>query len=395
MADPFGLTDDGYTAPRTADFLDIIRDAYEAALIDLGLPADIDFDRDVFLGNITANMAARLGSLGEASQALFDAFNVNGATGIQLDNLAQIVGVTRQEATPSRVTLTYTGTVGTAVLVGDLAEGGGANDDQRWVVLEDKVIGGGGTVDVLADAIEAGAVVATTGQVDKIVTLRSGLTSVTNAADADTGEARETDSELRQRRQESLQISGGRNRNSLRAALQALAFVDAAAVIDNDTADQVTKQGIILEPHSVAVIIHPAGLTDAEKITIALLIYDQVATGIFTNGTDVVANVEGADGTVKVIRWDNATTKTVNVATTVVLTAGFALGDVDTSIQALIVAYFDALAVGEAVRILDLLALIATVDGVDGATVKLNLGSVDIVTTIAEIAVLGTNTVGL
>lgn len=393
MSETFGLSDQGYTAGREADFLAIIRDAYEAELIALGLPADIDWDRDTFLGNITANMAARLGALAEASQAVYDAFDVNGATGIQLDNLAQIVGVYREDATASRVTLRYTGVVGTAVLIGDLAEGGGANDDQRWVVLQDGVIGGGGTVDVLAEAVDKGAIVATIGQIDKIVTLRSGLTSVTNPADATTGQARETDAELRKRRAASLQIGGGRNRNSLRAQLTALDSVVAAVVIDNDQGEQVTKQGIVLEPHSVAVIIYPGTQTTAEKQEIARVIYDQVPAGIFTNGTAVVATVTGADGSTKTVAWDVATNLDVDVITTVVLDAGYVLADVDTAIQALVVEYFDSLGVGDAARILDILALVATVDGVTGATVTLNGGSSDIVPTITQLLTLDSNTV--
>src|SRR5678815_4906282 len=100
------LTDEGYAAPTAADFLTTIRDAFVAALTGLGLPADVDWSRDVFLGQITASMAVTLGDLSEGTQALYDGFDVNAATGVMLDSLALIVGVTRRPASASTVALT-------------------------------------------------------------------------------------------------------------------------------------------------------------------------------------------------------------------------------------------------------------------------------------------------
>jgi len=389
----WGLTDDGYTAPRSADFLTVIRDSYEAALIALGLPSDVDWQRDVFLGNVTANMAARLGELGEASQALYDGFDVANATGLQLDNLALLVGVRRIEATYSQAIVTIGGVAGTVVLTGDVVEGGGPDDDQRWTVTEDTAIGGGGTVDVVVQATDKGAIVAVAGQIDTLVTVRAGLNSVTNAADATTGQARETDAELRKRRQESLAIGGGRNRESLRAQLTQLEAVTAAVVLDNDDLVQAVIDGLVLEPKSVSVILYPSTLTTAQKQEIALIIYDQVADGIYVNGSDVVATITGADGAEKVVRWDYATPTVVNVETTVELDTGYTLGDVEAAIQAHVADYFASLGVGDDVRTLPILALVDTVDGVLGATVELNGGTADVPISLAQIAELGTNTV--
>jgi uncharacterized phage protein gp47/JayE len=394
MSVTFGLSDQGFTAPREADFLELIRDDYKARLAARGLPSDIDFDADVFLGNITANMAARLGkAAGDGLQALYDAFDPSGATGLQLDNLSVLVGVPREEPTASQATVTYTGTVGTPVLAGEVVEGGGVDDDQKWTVSADVVIGGGGTVDVVVVAQQKGAVVATAGQIDKIVTLKAGLDSVTNAADATTGQARETDSELRKRRQESLQISGGRNNNALRAQLTALASVIAAVVVDNDTDTQVVNQGIILEPHSVAVVIHPSTLTTAQKKEVALVIFDQITDGIFTNGTDVVATVTKLDTSTKTIRWDFADLITTNNEVTVVLDDGVALGDVDEAVKAAVVDYYLSLGVGDDVRRLPQLALVDEIDGILDATVKIDAVDADKVITLAQLAVIGTNAV--
>jgi len=149
----------------------------------------------------------------------------------------------------------------------------------------------------------------------------------------------------------------------------------------------------VLEPKSVSVILYPSTLTTAQKQEIALIIYDQVADGIYVNGSDVVATITGADGAEKVVRWDYATPTVVNVETTVELDTGYTLGDVEAAIQAHVADYFASLGVGDDVRTLPILALVDTVDGVLGATVELNGGTADVPISLAQIAELGTNTV--
>lgn len=384
----YGLTDDGYTAPRSADFLTLIRDAYEE---ETGLT--IDWSADTFLGMITSIMATQLGDLGEASQALYDAFDVGNASGLQLDNLAVIVGVSRNPATYSTATVTLTGTVGVIVLEGALVEGGGSDGKARWALTEDATIGALGTVDVVVQAEDAGAVVADAAEIDAIVTPVSGWTAVTNAAPATTGDDRETDAALRKRRQQSIQVAGSRSLNALRANLLQVDGVTAAVVVDNPTTVSAVVEGLTLTPHSIGVVLYPSTLTTAQKEAAAQAIYDHLAAGISTNGTDVVATVTGADGYAKTIRWDWAGTTTVDVETTVTLDAGYELADVEEPIQLLVADYFTALNVGDDALRLSLWALMATVDGVLGVVVTLNTVDADVAADATTLLVLGTNTV--
>ena len=110
----------GFTALRAADFLDIIRDDYEART-----QLDIDFERDIFLGNITAIMATQLGDISELLQGVYDSRSPNNAQGIQISDLSSGVGVRRQEASFSRATVTITGTAGVSILTGRQVRGGG------------------------------------------------------------------------------------------------------------------------------------------------------------------------------------------------------------------------------------------------------------------------------
>lgn len=383
----YGLTSEGYVAPTTAELLDMIRADYEAAT---GL--EIDWEYDVFLGQITAIMATRLGELAEANQAVYDSWDVNNATGLQLGNLALIVGVTRNPATPSTATVTLGGTAGTVVTEGKVVEGGGADGKARWRLTEDVTIGGGGTVDVLVEAEEPGATLAQATEIDAIVTPVAGWASVTNAAAATPGADEETDAELRLRRQQSLQISGGRSLNAIRANVLEVDGVQAAVVIDNPDFSEQVVQGITMPPCSLAVVVHPTLTTEQEE-EVARVIYDLIAAGIQTVGTDVVATVTGLDGFAKTINFDYADDLTVNVATTVVLKDGCGLSDVEDLVEEAIVAYFLTLSVGSSVRRLMIWAALAAIEGIDEVTVLLNGVDADVEPLLTEIPVLGTNAV--
>jgi len=387
------LTDAGYEALRAADLLSLIRDEFESLT---GYTPD--WDRDTFLGQFTAIMAEMLGDLSEASQAIYDAFDVGNATGIQLDNLALIVGVPRKQAGFSQATVTFSGDEGTIIPEGSVVEGGGEHDVARWETTEQGTIPAGGSVDVVVRATETGEIVAAIGEIDKKITILSGLDSVTNAAAADPGEDRETDEALRARRQASLQISGAGSIAAIRANLLALDFVQAAIVVDNDRGSIETVQGIVMQPHSVAVIVHPDSLSTEQKETVAELIYDRLAIGVYTNGTDVVATIIGGDTGEKVVRYDFADEVSVDVDVVVVLETGFALLDVAPDINALVADYFLALSVGGSVYDLGVACLAATVDGVLQATVTFDIsggpsGVSSYTPSINELLISGTTTV--
>lgn len=383
----FGLTSDGYTAPRTADFLTAIRNEYE---VRTGLT--IDWEHDVFLGNITALMAFMLNIEAESSQALYDAFDEGNAQGIQYDNFLIAVGLRRLASTFSQATVTIGGTTGIVVGAGKRVRGGGTDDKAIWALASDTTIGGGGT-DAVVVAIEKGATAAGAGEINEIVTPVAGWDSVTNAAIATPGKDLETDSAARLRRAQSLAASGGRSKNALLADLLEADGVISAIVLDNPDAATNVVEGITMLPNSTAVVIYPNTLTTAQQEAITKIMFRQVPAGTYMNGTDVIATVTKVDGFTETIRWDWATTLTVNVATVVTPETGFSVGDVTAGIQAAIVTYFDALAVGSAVRLLDIYAVIAAVAGVAGAAVTLNGFGVDVVPAITELAQLGTNTV--
>jgi len=366
----YGLSSTGFLARRAADFRQIMRDYYDAAT---GLVND--WSDDTFLGNITANASIRLGELSEGLQAVYDAFNRNGATGAQLDDIGGLIGVFRNEATYSLATVTLSGTAGTVIPSSNVVEGGGDDGRARWKTLTDATIGGGGTVDVQVQAEEAGSIHADIGDIDKIVTPVSGWDSVTNAAESTDGQDRETDDEYKLRQSEGGSIYGSGNSNSLLANLSALDYVAAALVIDNDEPTQQVIGGVTVPPNSSTSIIWPNSLTDAQKDEVAETIYMQLPQGIKANGADVTRTVTKRDGLSKSISFSWASQLGCTTDVTVELEPGYVLTDVDTPIEEANEALFALLTVGESIQDLDLQGQIASVAGLKRATVTFNIGA--------------------
>ena len=389
-----GLTDEGFIALRAADYLKRIRTSYETSV---GIT--LDWERERVLGNLTAIMAQMLGELSSASQGLYDAFDVNNATGVMLENLCALVGIEREEATFSAVELTLTGDEGTIIPAGYVVEGGGESGKARWETTEDTEIEEGGTATVLAQALVAGTTEAAPGEITTIVTPLDGWDEVTNVSSAFPGLARESDDALRTRRKASLQISRGNSLNAIRAALLALDTVVSAEVLENDTNKTITIDGRSLVPHSIRPVLWTGSenpvLTDAQLKVIATTLYHRLPMGVSSVGDDVTVTISGAGMLDKKIRWDWATPREVAVGMTLTLEEGYELEDVEDAIQAALELYFDTLLVGSAARILAVYALLYTIEGVRTAAITLDGGGVDITPLASEMLQLGTPSISV
>ncbi len=380
----YGLTDEGYIAPRAADLLPLVRSKITAGLAALGVGAP-DYARDIVYGVLSTVMADVLDTLSEGTQALYDAFDVGNATGVPLRNLCLAVGVPPLEPTYSTATVTIAATTGTVILAGRLVQGGGDDGKARWRVTE-TVTAAAGAATATVQCTVTGPVVATAGQISTIVTPVSGWTSVTNAAAATPGRDRETNDALRRRRQQSLQTGGNGSLNALRGALLALDGIQAAVCIDNDRDTTQVVQGVSIYAHGCAVIVYPDTLTTAQASAVASTIYGHIKA-IRPVGA-VVASVTGGDGFTKEIRFGYATGRSVAVAAVLALRTGYVLADVKATVESIIADYFLALGVGDEVSILEILTLIGAVDGIKGCVLTLDAGSVDIVPDLTELCTL-------
>jgi hypothetical protein len=282
------LTIEGLEVLRAADYLTLIRSELDAELAQFGI-GPIDYERDTLLGSVTAVQSIRLGDLAELLQAVYDSRDPSNAQGVQLSSIALATGITRNEATPSSVVLTLAGDPGTIIPSSRTVRGGGETGEALWDLRENATIGGGGTVDATFDAQEAGATLAPAGTTWDIVTVVLGWTGATNAADAEPGENRETDDELRIRRQESLQIGGSTSARAIRAELLEIEGIEAAAVLENDDGLDLVFDGVLITSHTIAVFVLPDTIDDATRDLVARAVYDKKAAAVRTQGTESAA----------------------------------------------------------------------------------------------------------
>ncbi|MFB6375288.1 MAG: baseplate J/gp47 family protein [Bradymonadaceae bacterium] len=399
------LTPDGYDAKRGSDWLEQIRSEYESRT---GL--SIDFERDEFVAQITAIMAERLADLSQAAQSLYDTFDPQQAEGVYLDVLAGLVGITRQEATASVVQMTLVNSDGSQITV---PSGSEVEDPQNriWVAAEDINIAGNSSETGMFRARQDGPLQLQANQLDtrtsppqgRIVTPVSGWSEVYNHQDASPGRARETDAELRRRRQESLQVVGAAAIPAIEARLQEdVDKVTAAAVVDNYNLQSKTlSTGQTLPPKSVTAFIYPNDSNVANpseyRTAIAEMLADTVPAGIESAGGQT-EQVTLADGYDKPFGWYWVAEQTVDTNVDVTLEPGYSLtSSLKSEIKDEVNAYFAQIAVGADVVKLPILGRLSTLEALQSATLNFDSGGntgldrVDIARD--KIAVSGTVTV--
>jgi uncharacterized phage protein gp47/JayE len=376
----------GYSAKRLADWRDDLRSDFRAALnADTpGLGDAVNLDEGSVLGNLLDTVAARLDELAEASQDLFDSFDERNATGVYLENLARLVGITgRTPATYSSVTLTLTATAACTVPTGSLvADATG----QQWRTLADVVFPGAGVDTVAAQPTETGPITAPAGTLTTIVTPVTGWSAVTNAADATAGTDRETDSDLRSRRRLSLQIAGASSPDAIRARVLDVDGITACVVFDNKTGYTVTvgtTTVLTLPPYTIGVVVSPNGLAAAVETAVAEAIWASAPAGHSTErlgvldvgaGGGVIEFITDSSGTTQIVQFSTAVDRPITFTVTVVD------GDVpelDATIEAVFSDYIDTLSVGEQPIALPIYAGLAALAGVTNVTALAIIGTVD------------------
>jgi uncharacterized phage protein gp47/JayE len=289
----FGVTDSGFVIKRLVDILPEIKAAIWAAT-EWGSGANLEPDSPI--GQLVGIFAEREALIWELAEAIYNAAYPQNAEGTALDNVCDIIGITRTPATYSTVELTLGGTPGTVITAGAVVSVEGSGE--RFLLDAPVTISGSGTVQGQFTAENSGEVRANAGTLNQVDTLIPGWTSATNADDATIGTAIETNAELRLRRLQSPQIIGASTVNSMQSRLrQQVDNVTDAVVIENDT-DYTDAEG--RPPHSVHCIL--SGGLDQD---IADKIWETKAGGVGTHGSTTVT-VTDSQGYEHDIKFDRA-----------------------------------------------------------------------------------------
>ena len=397
MTTEYGLISTGFL-PKT---LTVIREDLNTALRSaFGVSVDLG-DRSAF-GQCVGIFAEVFALLWELSEAVNNSQDPDAATGASLDALSALTGTFRAPATHSSVILTLTGTPATSVtagsevsttstalhfetsttetitlldtagagatayVVGDRVTlaglcfecitagtsdgtGGGlgprtAEEDitdgtVHWTYLGE----GTGAVDVVATAVDTGAIVAVERDLTTIETAIDGWTSSINLEDAALGRALATDSELRLLRQIELAGAGRSTVDSIIAALYGLSDTITANVFVNNS-DVTDGDG--LPPHSIEALVQ--GIledSDSDQLVFDTLL-ENVAAGIVTYGGETGA-AEDSQGTSHVIKFSRPTGVPIYVDISVIVDADLYPEDGDDQVKDAIVAFGNSQPVGK------------------------------------------------
>lgn len=276
----------GVEIPETSDVREDLANGFKAAFQINPNDPELNTDPTAPFGQIIDLITAEVEAKNAEIAFISNMNNVYLATGKFLDSLATLYGLSRKISEPTIVTCTCTGLRGTVIPYGAIVQD--VNNNQfRCNVAAGVTIGNTGTVDVTFAAIEKGALVVSPNAVNQIITSIAGWESVSNTSAGVTGRIEETDAELRNRIQESYAINSTGSVESLESNLAQLSGVIDVAVLENYTNSQITKYGVDIDPHSIAVCV--SGGEDAD---IASIIYSRKDIGCGTTGDTEVQYID-------------------------------------------------------------------------------------------------------
>ena len=234
---------------------------------------------------------------------LCNMMNILTATGRFLDALASLYGLTRKISESTIVNCTCYGLKGTVIPYGAIVEDVNGNQ-YRMNVANGITIGNSGEINGTFASLEKTDLVVTVNSVNKIITAIPGWESVNNLTSGVTGRVKETDAELRNRVYGSYAINSTGSVESLESNLAQLSGVIDVAVLENYTNNPVTKYGVGVHSHSIAVCI-----SGGEDNDIASVIYARKDVGCGTTGsysvTYIDTNHSDVTYTYKIIRPTN------------------------------------------------------------------------------------------
>ncbi len=327
----------------------------------------------------------------DLAEAVAGALDPSSASGILLDNLAAITGLTRLAPAKSIANILAIGTAGTVLAIGRQAgvtgtttvfqttAGGTITALAGWITATPYTEGalvtssgsvwrctaagtsgataptgtgpthndggiiwsfqGAGTAAVLiaSEATVTGRLQGFAGSITSIITPVAGWSLVTNPLDATPGRDLETDTELRLRRQQRIANVGSSPLQAITSELQAVSGVSTAIVYENTTDATVGTIG----PHGIEALVEGGSNTDVAE---ALL--TAKAAGIGTYGTSL-ENRTTSNGDIIPIRFSRPTPQNIWVIVTLLKDAATYPLDGDDLVKAALVEFGDTQVLGK------------------------------------------------
>ncbi|AMX00407.1 baseplate J/gp47 family protein [Rummeliibacillus stabekisii] len=222
------------------------RESYEDILERLDVKAKELFGQDAntgarsALGILLRIMAFVLALVWQDNENVYYSGYRKTAEGRQLDALLPYAGITRNPATYADGPVVLSGTPGTTIEMGFTV---GKEDETLYYTLEESTIESDGTATVDVMCQVSGAIGnAEIGEINQIINPIDGLESVTNPIAFTNGKEQETDQEVRERADTTVEGLGSATTASIRTELLKVSGV-RAAYVDENYSDEINVYG--------------------------------------------------------------------------------------------------------------------------------------------------------
>lgn len=303
---------------------------------DFGDDFDVSSDGDAM--RLVLPFINQIDDLWQLQQQLYDSFSRSNAQDIQLDNLAQVVGVVRDDGTQSTGQITITGDAGAIIperYVVRSSVTASLFETSDSGVLPDTAAPAGTEVLTLAIVSqEVAAVTASIGTLTEQISVVTGVASVTNAAAITPGRARQLDPALRDSMATELQGAGAGTSGALYTAVLAVEAVQATVVINN-TSDVVDANGV--PAHGARVVVWPTLVDTDDQLEVANVLAQQQGGARF-DGTEEFTGTT-LDGQTAIVRYSYATSRELRWKAVVTTGTGYPSNG-DTLVQETIAKFF-------------------------------------------------------
>ena len=317
------LDENGFKRPT---YEEILEDLQQKTLEKLGYDMNVSETGNV--GKLLMVMAYMFDKAWQDMEGSYFSAFVSTARGSSLDRVGTLMGVTREMQQQAEVSVTFTGTTGYVIPTGFAVS---TNDNLVFHTMSDAVITDDGTVAVMAQCEETGEVGnVEAGEIALIVSPVADVTSVINYSAATGGKDKENDAEFRERMLEGLGTTKGSTIDAVLVAILELPGVMSAAIISNDTDEEVDGR----PAHSFEAFVY--GGTQGE---IANAIFDKKPISSQSVGT-LETSINDIAGNPHIIRFSRPTMKQVYVKATLTITDQFATTD---EVQTAIIKYIGGL----------------------------------------------------
>lgn len=335
----FGVTTAGFVRKTALDVQTELQDGYVAAF------GNVQTDAASVNGNKIAIHGDQVGKVWEILEQSYDAGFIDSATDSQLDRFGAFINRARLAPSYSVVDLILEGTPGTVIAVGSTVSDGLID----WSLLTSITIDTSGSTSAQASPASVGPTIALAGSITTIKSAVSGWLTVRNPTDAVPGRAVEGATSYRRRLKGAFRTGDSAAAQALQASLLRISDVSEAVIIENRSDFVVDTR----PAHSFEAVVR--GGSDADII---LVLYAQAAAGGQQLGTRQY-DITDRFGNPQTVRFSRPTERSVYLTVTYA-TRGTFPSDGEASMRSIVLAYGNALLLGQDVVPIEIIQSIET-----------------------------------